>query len=249
MFTDTHCHLYNEYYNNINDVIEESISHGVNRFFNCGVNTKSNKEVLELSKKYDNVFCAIGIHPEYANNYTDEDIKFIKTHIKNNKVIAIGEIGLDYHYIDVNKEKQKELFIKQLEIAQEFNIPVIIHNRKATDDILKILSKYNLKGIIHCFNRSEEIAKQFIEKGMLLGINGVSTYDNSKSISMIKNIPLSSFVLETDSPYLTPEPHRGEKNEPKHINDLAFFISRTRNISISELSFQTNQNILKMFNI
>ncbi len=249
MFTDTHCHLYYEYYNNINDVIEESISHGVNRFFNCGVNNKSNKEVLELSKTYDDVFCAIGIHPEYANNYTDEDIKFIKTHIKNNKVIAIGEIGLDYHYIDVNKEKQKELFIKQLEIAQEFNIPVIIHNRKATDDILKILSKYNLKGIIHCFNRSEEIAKQFIEKGMLLGINGVSTYDNSKSISMIKNIPLSSFVLETDSPYLTPEPHRGEKNEPKHINDLAFFISRTRNISISELSFQTNQNILKMFNI
>lgn len=249
MFTDTHCHLYYEYYNNINDVIEESISHGVNRFFNCGVNNKSNKEVLELSKTYDNVFCAIGIHPEYANNYTDEDIKFIKTHIKNNKVIAIGEIGLDYHYLDVNKEKQKELFIKQLEIAQEFNIPVIIHNRKATDDILKILSKYNLKGIIHCFNRSEEIAKQFIEKGMLLGINGVSTYDNSKSISMIKNIPLSSFVLETDSPYLTPEPHRGEKNEPKHINDLAFFISRTRNISISELSFQTNQNILKMFNI
>jgi len=248
MFTDTHCHLFKEYYDNINDVIIEAKNNNIYRMINNGVDASSNKEVIEISKKYTNVFSAIGIHPEAANNYEEKDIKFIEENIDN--IIAIGEIGLDYHYEKLDKDKQKELLEKQLLLAQKYNKPVIIHNRESTEDLINILKKYpSIKGVIHCFSGSLETAKILIKMGYKLGFNGVITFKNAKIKEVVKQIPVSSIVLETDSPYLTPEPYRGHKNEPKNIIHIAKFISKETNVSLIELAKITEKNIKEIFDI
>lgn len=249
MFTDTHCHLYMEYYDDIKLVIERAKEADITRFINNGCDTKSNEEVLELSKKYNNLYAAIGIHPESVNNYNVDDINFLIEHINNTNVVAIGEIGLDYHYTKENRNEQITLFKKQLDIAEKYNMPVIIHSREATDDMLKILKEYKVKGVIHSFSGSLETAKEYIKLGFLLGINGVITFKNCKIKEYIKDIPLSNIILETDSPYLTPEPLRGHKNEPGNIKHIAEFVAKTYNITLEELSIITNDNIKRIFDI
>lgn len=249
MFTDCHCHIYEEYYENIDNLIKESLNNNINRLINNGCNRKSNEEIIRQVNKYKEVYGAIGIHPEYVNDYKEEDIEFIKNNLNNKKIIAIGEIGLDYHYTKDNKDKQIKLFETQLKIAENNNIPVIIHSRDATLDTINTLKKYNLKGIIHSFSGSLETAKEYIKMGYLIGVNGVITFKNANIKNIIKEIPLDYLVLETDSPYLTPEPYRGKQNNPAHINDIAEFLSNLKNISKEELAIKTNNNIFKLFNI
>lgn len=249
MFTDTHCHLYSEYYDDIESVIKESEFNNVNRYVNNGCDRNSNKEVLELTKKYPNMYGALGIHPENVKNYTLEDIKFIEDNLANKKIIAIGEIGLDYHYTKEGKDEQIKLFELQLSLAEEYQVPVIIHSRDATLDTINILKKYNAKGIIHSFSGSLETAKEYIKMGFLLGINGVVTFKNANLKDIIKEIPLDYLVLETDSPYLTPDPFRGQQNNPSHILDIAKFVAFIKNVSLEELALITNQNIKKLFKI
>ena len=152
MFTDTHCHIYKEYYKNLDEIINNAKNNKVNRMINNGCNSASNKEVLELLKKYDTMYGALGIHPESVETYQESDITFIKNNLENDRIIAIGEIGLDYHYTKENKEEQKKLLEVQLSIAEKHNLPVIIHSREATEDTINILKKYNLKGGIHSFS-------------------------------------------------------------------------------------------------
>ena len=249
MFTDSHCHLYSEYYDDIENIILNSEKNNVNRFINNGCNKRTNKEIITLISQYDNMYGAIGIHPENVNDYCEDDIEFIKNNLNTKKVIAIGEIGLDYYYTKENKNEQIELFEIQLKIAEENNIPVIIHSRDATLDTLNILKLYNVKGIIHSFSGSLETAKEYIKMGFLIGVNGVITFKNSKIKDVIKEIPLSSIVLETDSPYLTPEPYRGKQNNPSHIIEIAKFIAELKNISLGDLSNITNLNLCNIFNI
>ena len=163
MLIDTHLHLYKEYYEDIAKVIKEAKENKVYYLINNGCEKNSNKEVIESIAKYQNVYGAIGIHPEEVENYSLEDIKYIKNNIDNAKIVAIGEIGLDYHYSKDNKEKQKELFAKQLMIAEENKLPVIVHSREATEDTINILKKYQVKGVIHSFSGSLEVAKLFIK--------------------------------------------------------------------------------------
>ena len=175
--------------------------------------------------------------------------KFIEENLNHKKIIAIGEIGLDYHYTKDNKESQIELFKNQLSLAEKYNMPVIIHSREATLDTLNTIKEYKLKGIIHSFNGSLETAKEYIKLGYLIGVNGVVTFKNSNIKNVIKELPLESIVIETDSPYLTPEPFRGKQNYPGHILDIANFICELKSVSMEELINITNNNLNKMFNI
>lgn len=248
MFTDSHCHITNEDYEDIELIIKNAKENGIYRMINNGTDSKTNIEVLELSDKYNKIFPAIGIHPEFANDYKKNDIEFIENNI--DKIIAIGEIGLDYHYEDNNKYEQINLFETQLELAQKYNKPVIIHSRDATEDTINIIKKYNgLKGIIHCFSGSLETAKIYLKLGYKIGIGGVLTFKNSKLYNVIEALPIESFVLETDAPYLSPEPKRGQKNEPANIKYIAEHICKIKKISMDELSHITEKNIKEIFDI
>ncbi len=249
MFTDTHCHIFREYYEDIDQVLNDASLNLVNRYINNGTDLKSNKEILSLINKYSNMYGAIGIHPEAVDTYTSTDLEELKNNLNNSKVIAIGEIGLDYHYTKENKLKQIELFEAQLKLAQDYNLPVIVHSREATNDTINCLKKYHIKGVIHSFSGSLETAQIYLKMGFKLGINGVITFKNANLKDVIKNIPLTSIILETDSPYLTPEPYRGTKNEPKRILDIAKFLCDLYNISLEELAKITNDNIKDIFNI
>ena len=249
MFTDTHCHLYSEYYDNIDDIIELAKSRKVDRFINNGCNDKSNKEVLDLISKYPNMYGAIGIHPEDLDTFSNNDIEYIENNLSNPKIVAIGEIGLDYHYSKDNKEEQILLFEKQLKLAEKYHIPVIVHSRDATADTINILKKYKVKGVIHSFSGSLETAKIYIKMGFLIGINGVVTFKNCNLKDILPSISLDNIVLETDSPYLTPEPNRGKQNNPSYIYDIAEFVAKIYNINLLELANITNNNIEKMFSI
>lgn len=250
MFTDTHCHIYNEYYDNdIEQVYEKMKDANVDRIINNGCDSKSNKEVLELLGKYSWMYGAIGIHPESADTYTEEDLKFIEEHINDEKVVAIGEIGLDYYWTKDNKEKQKELFEYQLKLAERVNKPVIVHSRDATQDVIDILKKYNVRGVIHSFSGSYETACIYIKMGFLLGINGVITFKNCNLKDVVTKLDLKNIVLETDSPYLTPVPYRGKRNDSSHVYDIAKYISELKDCSLEELAKETNGNISRCFDI
>ncbi len=249
MFTDTHCHIYSEYYDDIDDIIKISELKGVNRYINNGCNSKTNKEILELIKKYPNMYGALGIHPEDIDTYSLDDIKFIEDNLVNDKVIAIGEIGLDYHYSKENKEEQIKLFELQLELAEKYHRPVIVHSREATLDTINILKKYKVKGVIHSFSGSLETAREYIKMGYLIGINGVITFKNCNLKDVVNNLEVSNIVLETDSPYLTPTPDRGKQNNPGYIKEIAEFVANIYNMTLDDLAKETNANIMKMFNI
>ncbi len=252
MFTDTHCHLLKDEYENfenILNVIKNAKKFKVNRFINSGINNNSNIEILDYVKKIPEMYGVIGIHPSELKNLNKDDLLFLEKNINENKIIGIGEIGLDYHYEDIDKIKQKEIFEYQLKLAEKFQIPVVIHSRDATEDTIKILKKYNVKGIIHSFSGSIETAKIYIKMGYLLGVNGIVTFKNCKLKEVLTKISLENIVLETDSPYLTPEPFRGQKNEPKNIYNIALFLCDLYNITPQKLAKITNDNISRIFDI
>ena len=249
MLTDTHCHIYEEYYDNINEVIKKSEEYGVNRFINNACNLETAKEVLKLSNVYKNMYSVIGLHPEEDLKEIDEMLELLRNNTDNKKMIGIGEIGLDYYWNKENKDEQKEVFIKQLEFAQEYNLPVIIHSRDSTGDMLEVLKKFKLRGIIHCFNGSVEVAREYIKMGYKLGINGVVTFKNCKLIEVIKEIGIDSLVFETDSPYLTPVPDRGKKNDPSYVKTIVEFVANNLGLEYSELVRVSNKNISDIFDI
>lgn len=247
MYIDTHCHLSREDYDDIDKVIEENKEAGVDKIVVSGCSKESIEEVISLKDKYDMVYVTIGYHPDNADTATKEDLDYLKSLLSEKKIIGIGEIGLDYYYTKENRDKQIWLFESQLKIAESFNLPVVIHSRDATMDTINILKKYKVKGIIHCFSGSLETANIYIKMGFLLGIGGVVTFKNSKLKDVVKEIPLSSIVLETDSPYLTPVPYRGKVNSSKYLEYTAKFISMIKNISVLELAEITSKNASSLF--
>lgn len=250
MFTDTHCHLYNDYYEEgIDSIYEKMKTSNITRVINNGCDGKSNKEVIELLGKYDWMYGTLGIHPESADTYTEEDLKYVEEHINDPRVVAVGEIGLDYYWTKDNKDKQKELFEYQLKLAEKVNKPVVIHSREATQDTIDILGKYNVTGVIHSFSGSYETACIYINKGFLLGINGVITFKNCNLKDVVEKLDLGNIVLETDSPYLTPVPYRGKRNDPSHVWEIAEYVADLKQVSIEELSKETNANIYRCFDI
>lgn len=249
MFVDTHCHIYDEYYDDIEKVLKKIKDNNIGKIINNGCDAKSNIEVLKKVSSYDFMYGALGIHPESVLDYKKEDIDFIEQHLNDEKIVAIGEIGLDYHYGKENKEAQIILFEEQLKLAEKYNKPVIIHSRDATLDTIETIKKYKVRGVIHSFSGSLETANIYLKLGFLLGVNGVITFKNCNLKDVIKEIPLEKIVLETDSPYLTPVPFRGERNDSSHINEIAEFVASLKGVSMEHLANITNENIHQVFDI
>ena len=249
MFIDTHCHLSIEDYEDIDQVILENKKAGIDKIIVSACTKESILESLEYAKKYDMVYLTIGYHPSEVNNINKDDINVLKKQLLEEKVVGVGEIGLDYHYGDDDKESQKNLFREQLSIAEELNLPVVIHSRDATKDTIDILKEYKVRGVIHCFSGSYETAKEYISMGFYLGIGGVVTFSNSHLGEVIEKVGIDSIVLETDSPYLAPTPYRGKKNSSKYIPIIAEKISSILNISLEEVSKKTSSNANCLFDL
>ena len=246
MLIDTHCHLNKEDYENVDKIIKNM--DGI--MIASGCSDKSNREVLELVEKYPNVYGAIGIHPEDINGINDESFKFIEENINNPKIVAIGEIGLDYYWVKDNKEAQKEVFRRQLDLATKYNKPVIIHSRDSIQDTYDILKGYKLKGSMHCFNSSIEMAREFIKLGYKIGVGGVVTFKNAKKLQdIVTELDLGNILLETDSPYLTPEPYRGTRNDPSKAYYVALKISELKNVKLDEILSKTSENAISLFDL
>ena len=249
MLIDTHCHLFNEYYDDIQGVLDRAASNGIEKVVVAADNIASCYEVIENAKKYDNYYFCLGIHPEELNDSLEELTKIIEDNINNPKFVAIGEIGLDYYWTKDNKEKQIEVFEYQLKLAEKYNKPVIVHSREATKDTEDILAKYNVVVDIHCFSGSKETADIYIKRGYYIGVGGVFTFKNSNLKDVIKDIPLDNILLETDSPYLSPVPHRGETNEPAYIRDIGEYLASIKNITLEDVKNKTTKNATKIFHI
>lgn len=249
MMIDTHAHTYMIEDENAIDILKECEKQNILVILN-GVDKKSNQEVLELSKRFKNVYASIGYEYSNADKYNQKDLVLLEEQIKNNKVVAIGEIGIDYHYTKDNKETQKELFRKQLDLAEKYNLPVIVHSRDAVQDVYDELKNRNLKGSIHCYSGSKEMAKEFVKLGFYIGVDGPITFkNNKKQKNVIKNIDINHILTETDSPYLSPEPKRGQKNSPLNLKYIVKVLAEELNISENEMQKITLENAKRLFDL
>lgn len=249
MLIDSHCHILSTEYDDVDKVIQEITNSNILMIIN-GYDVSSSIEAVELAKKYKNVYASVGIGPENVDEITDKDIKKISDLLCNPKVVAIGEIGLDYYWTKENKEKQIKVFKEMLTFAKISNLPVIVHSRDSIQDVFNLLNSYGVTGILHCYSGSLEMVKEFIKKGFLIGIGGVVTFKNAKKIKeVVKEIPLSSISIETDSPYLTPEPYRGKKNDSTKLKYIAQEIASIKGVSLDEVERVTASNVMSKFDL
>lgn len=249
MIIDTHCHIYNSEMENAEEIIKECAKNNIYMILN-GVDPESNKEILELANKYDNVYAALGYDHSVVNTITDEDISLLDEQLDNDKVIAVGEIGIDYYWVKDNKKQQKELFEKMLNLAEKHNLPVIVHAREAIQDAYDILKEHNVVGSMHCYQGSKEMAKEFIKLGFYIGIDGPITYNNNKKQKeMVKEIDINHILIETDSPYLTPEEKRGEKNTSLNLIYIIRKIAEELNKTEEEMIKITTENAKELFKL
>lgn len=248
---DTHAHYDDEKFSeDLNTVLAELPSAGICRVVNCATDIPSCKKCENMAKKYDYIYFATGIHPHEAEAAPENFIESLKTYCKNKKCVAIGEIGLDYHYDFSPRDKQKEVFEKQLILAKELDLPVIIHDREAHEDTWNLLKRYTPKGIVHCFSGSVEMARDIVSLGMLIGLGGAVTFKNAKKpVEVAKYVPPESLVLETDCPYMSPVPFRGKRNDSTLIPYTAEFIAELKNMSTQELIDITTKNAMNVFSI
>lgn len=248
---DTHSHVDMIDFETIDEVIAKAKSYGVEKIINPSVDANNFDTVINLANEHKEIYCALGIHPTELNGLKDEDFDKMRELASHPKVVGIGECGLDYHWDKSNTDVQKKVFLKQIEIAKELKLPLLIHDRDAHKDSFDLLSD-NVHGeipvIMHCFSGSWEFAQECIKKGYYLALGGVVTFKNAKKVHEVaKEIPLDSLLLETDAPYLTPEPHRGEPNEPAYVKFVAERIAQIREISVEELAEITTANARKIF--
>ena len=253
-FVDTHCHLNDEQFkNDLNEVIERAKNFGVNRIINFGANISDSILAVKLTQ-HDELFAGVGIHPEEIDNFVDDVEEKLFELAQNKKVVAIGEIGLDYHWEkDIERrDLQKKIFIRQLDIARQLNLPVCIHEREAHFDAIEILKSNakNICGVLHCFSGSLEIAKEIWKMNFLIGIDGPITFKNSAKLpEIVKAAPEDMILIETDAPYLSPVPYRGKRNEPAYVIEIAKKISEIRNESIEKVCEYTTRNAENLYNI
>lgn len=254
MLFDTHVHLNAEQYNeDLEEVIERAQNEGVTHMLVVGFDRPTIEKAMELTNKYEFIYACIGWHPVDAIDMTDEDLMWIEGLSAHPKVVAIGEMGLDYHWDKSPKDIQQEVFRKQIRLAKKVKLPIVIHNREATADIVEILKEEHAEevgGIMHCFSGSPEIAKECMKMNFYISLGGPVTFKNAKKPKEVAaEIPLDKLLIETDCPYLAPHPYRGKRNEPAYVKLVAEEIAEIKGIPFEEVAKITSQNAKKLFDI
>ena len=258
-FFDSHSHYNDEKFDEDREqLIEQTYNEGITRFIVAGYDIESSKKAIEMSQKYKFSYSICGISPNDIPQFEEElwknidEISKIAHENIGKKLVAIGEIGLDYYWNKENKELQKQAFIKQIELANRLNLPIVIHSRDASIDTIDVLKKYpvNKKGIFHCCQPNQEMVRQALELGFYISFAGPITFKNAKnSIDVVKMVPLDRILIETDSPYLTPEPNRGKRNDSRNVKYVAQKIAELKNMNIEEIAKITYENANRIFNI
>ncbi len=257
MLIDSHCHLNYDDYSDIEDVKAKALEMGVDTFIAIGASDglRSCIDTLEIARKQNNIFATVGIHPHDAILYNDSVEKELYKLSDNKKVVAIGEIGLDYYYDHSPRELQIEVFKKQLDMAAKLKLPVVIHTRDAEKDTIKILSEYkknnkNAKILFHCFSGSQEFADFALNIGAYISFSGIITFKKADEIrEIVKNVPAEYILVETDSPYLTPTPFRGKKNHPAYVSLVAEKLAEIKGVTKSDVVDFTRENTINFFNL
>lgn len=249
---DSHSHINMIESLSLDEIIKNAFDNGIDKIIVPSAYPADMENIMDLVNKYDNVYGMLGIHPSEVKSWDDSFIEKIKNYAKNSKIAAIGEIGLDYYWDKSFNDLQKEVFIKQIKLANELELPIDIHDREAHKDTFDIIQEYNKgsKVIMHCFSGSVEFARECIKAGYYLGIGGVVTFKNAiKMKEVVKTVPLERILLETDAPYLTPVPFRGKENQPAYIKYVAEEIASLREITKEEVALVTTENAKTVFNI
>lgn len=250
---DTHAHYDDEQFDSDRDELlsELLLSAGVSGIVNMGADLDGCHDTVELAKRYSYIYGAVGIHPETAGRLPGDWLDQLKAMLSEEKIVAVGEIGLDYYYEDMcPKERQKEVFVAQLELAKELDLPVAVHDRDAHGDIMEILKLHKPRGVMHCFSGSVEMAREIVKLGMYIGIGGVVTFKNARhAVEVVADTALERLVLETDAPYLSPEPYRGKRNDARNILFVAEKVAEIKQISKDEVLEKTYQNAKKLYEI
>lgn len=247
---DTHAHI--DMLEDMEGALNNAFKNGIKKIIVPCAYPKDIDKIYNIAEKYENVFGMLGVHPSEVKDWNDGIIDKIKEYSKSRKIVAIGEIGLDYYWDKSFNDLQKEIFIKQIELANELNLPIDIHDREAHKDTFDIIKEYNKnsKVVMHCFSGSLEFAKECIKEGWYLALGGVVTFKNAVKMKEVATaIPLERLLLETDCPYLTPVPHRGEENQPAYVKFVAEEIAKLREISFDEVANQTTKNAKEVFGI
>ena len=254
MIVDSHAHLDDKRFDdNRDNIIEEIQKNGIDRVINIGSNLTSSISSVQLSKKYEFIYATVGIHPHDATTYNDEIEEKLYELLQEEKVVGIGEIGLDFYYEYSPKDIQREVFIKQLLIANKVKKPIVIHDREAHKEVLETLTNYkdkDIEGVFHGYSGSKEMIKQVLELNFYLSFNGIATFKNAKKVhEAIKYTPIDKLLIETDSPYLTPEPFRGKRNTCSNVIYVAKAVSEIKNIPLNRVYEETWKNTNKLFDL
>ncbi|MFY9214005.1 MAG: TatD family hydrolase [Tissierellaceae bacterium] len=254
MFIDSHVHLDDKRFDEDRDILIKSLrDNDVELVVNIGADLETSINSVELANKYNNVFATIGVHPHSAIEVTEETLDKFREMAKNEKVVAIGEIGLDFYYDNSPRDDQRKWFKEQLKLAKELDLPVVIHSREATQetyDTIKEAQDGSLRGVLHCFSGSKEVAMEYIKLDFYISLAGPVTFKNARVAKEVAAaVPLDKLLIETDCPYLAPEPNRGKRNEPKFVRYVAEKIAEIKNIPVEEVARQTRTNAKELFGI
>lgn len=253
MIFETHAHYDDEQFDMDRETLLLSMpEQGIGTIVNVSATYASCQRVVDLVQKYPFMYAAVGIHPDEVGSLNEERFQQMKELCKQEKVVAVGEIGLDYYWDNESHDLQKEWFVRQLNLARELNLPVLIHSREAAADTMEIMKQYGqgLKGVIHCFSYSKEMAAEYVKMGFYIGVGGVVTFKNARKLKeTVQEIPLTSIVLETDCPYLAPVPYRGKRNNSAYIKYIAEEIAGIKGVSYEEVVEQTEKNARDLYNL
>ena len=251
---DTHAHLdFPRFDKDRKKVIKRAIDGGIKRIVNIGSSMTSSRNSVELSRRYPEIYSVVGIHPHNADSFNLNVSKKLKKISENKKVVAIGEIGLDFHYDNSPREKQKQAFRAQLRLAKSLDLPVVIHTRDADKETLEILKEEDVSeigGIMHCFASDKKMAEEILDLGFYIAFGGLITFNNLDDLrEIVSKVPLDKLLVETDAPYLTPEPYRGKRNEPLYVKYVAERIAEIKNLDLEKVAEKTTANAKKVYNI
>ena len=252
MIFETHAHYDDPAFDRDRDRLLALLKdEGIAPIVNIGASIETTKSTVELAHRYDHVYAAIGVHPSDCGDLTENDIEWLKDLSSDEKVVAIGEIGLDYHYDEPDREIQKKWFIRQLELAGDTSLPIVVHSRDAAQDTYEIIKDFRgLRGVIHCFSYSAELAREYVKMGYYIGVGGVVTFKNGRKLhEVVKEIPLESIVVETDAPYLSPEPYRGRRNSSAFIPYIIERIADLKNVSYETVERALYDNAVDLYKV